>query len=121
MARVDKTDSAIGVTRAILSADIAPADYGIPVGVSLNASGLVVVGGGGQTAIIGILVPNKYAATQGDPVDIIRHGELVDVVGLSAGTDIYVDATTGALTEVATANVATGFTVEADRLVLTGF
>lgn len=120
MARVDKTDSAVGVTRALLAADIASTEYDKVLGVSIDSAGKVVVGVG-QTAIIGVVIPNKYNSKAGMPIDIFKLGEIVDCDGLAAGTNYYAVAATGVLTATASGNTKVGFTVEADRLVLNGF
>ena len=147
MARYDKYDPVVSGFRAPLAANLTlnsvanaggvqgPGGIG-PVGVSLDANGRVVVGGGGQTGIIGVLVKNMpmgaiagsaqlagilaapAGAMAGDIVDVMTNGEIVDITGLAAGTEYYADATTGALTTTATGNHYVGFTVEATRLVV---
>lgn len=117
MARIDKTESAIGVTRGVLQADLLTSDYDKVIGVGINASGRVVKGAG-QSGVIGVIVPSKTARRQGDVVDIFGNGsEIVEFNG-AAGTVYYAAAADGA---VSTTNTGTriGFTVEADRLVVT--
>lgn len=116
MARVDKTESAIGVTRGILAADIVQADWGKVIPLGINSSGLVVKGGG-QSGVVGVGVFDKTNNKAGRPCDIFGNGsELVGCAGLAAGTKYYSDAA-GA---VSTTNTGTylGYTVEADRLVV---
>lgn len=119
MARVDKTHSAVGVVRARLNADLDPDDFDTVIGVGINAAGRAVRGSG-QTGVIGVLVPSKFHAKAGDVVDIFKLADIVDVTGLAAGTKYYSDAA-GDLTATAGTNVYVGYTVEADRLILSGF
>jgi hypothetical protein len=146
MARYDKYEPIAGGFRAPLNADLTPlnasGDFG-PKGVSLNDSGRVVVGTGGTTGLVGVLVKNAprqawgpttvgpYGTTNpaapmglkaGDIVDVMTNGEIVDlagsgITGLAAGQPIYTTAA-GDLTNVATGNTKIGYTVEADRLVV---
>lgn len=117
MARVDKTQSAIAVTRARIDADFVEADYDQVVPVGLNASGRVVKGEG-QTGVIGVVIPGKTVHSAGQIADIFGNGtEIVEVAGLAAGTKYYASAA-GGITTVDT-DTYLGFTVEADRLVVT--
>ena len=114
------------------------------MGVSLDANGRVVVGGPGNSGIVGVLVKNMPApalvggvtlgqvtspgAMAGDTVDVMVDGEIVDLAGLVAGTNYFVDGATGALTAGTGAGTNTGpatagskkigWTVEATRLVV---
>lgn len=116
MARIDKTDSAIGVQRGRLAVDWAEADVGVITPVGINSSGLIVKGAG-QTGVIGVVVLNsiwdRYAGTV---VDILSLGELVEVTGLAAGTAYYSDAA-GVVSTTNTGKYI-GYTIEADRLVV---
>ncbi len=119
MARFDKYDPIGGGFRARLAAGWTVAD-GTPVGVGLNISGQVVAGAG-TTGIVGVVALVGEAA--GDTVDVMTHGEIVEVddtgfTGRAAGIPVYVVPGTGALTNVATANIKIGHMVEADRLVV---
>jgi hypothetical protein len=124
MARIDKTDSAIGVVRAVLKADIPEALWDEVSAVGLDASGLAVVGAGAagsQTGTIGIVIGNKYLAKAGMQIDIFKLGDVVDLEGLVAGSQTWL-AADGTLTQASAAGlVYAGYTVEADRLVLSGF
>lgn len=131
MARIDKTESAVGVVRAALNFAIEEADYDTIIGVGLNAQGRIVRGAG-NTGIVGVINPSKARTKIGQITDIFVLGDVVDCVGLAAGTTYYVDGATGALaagdagTGAAPAagagstagSVRIGFTVEADRLVI---
>lgn len=143
MAKYDKYEPLAGGFRALLGADLTLVDGGTgPVLVSLNASGGVVVGSGGQSGPVGILVknvargpvgpwgtslsggtPNQDApigARQGDVVDIMTNGEIVDLdpEDFPAGSKIYA-ATDGTLSATGGAGkFLIGHTVKAGRLIV---
>jgi hypothetical protein len=120
MARPDHVVSEL-VERAYLAADLDEDLFDTVVGVSLNGTGKVVVGAAGQTGTIGVLVPTKWLSKAGAQVDIHKFGDIVDITGLAAGTRYWV-AADGTLTATEAAGlVYAGHTVEADRLVLSGF
>jgi len=119
--RYDKYDPISGGFRARLAANWA-ADPGEPVGVGLNSSGKVVPGAG-NSGIVGVVIvvspvngPTQDKA--GDVVDVMTDGEILEVDDLSiaAGTAVFAANSSGALDD--TGDVAIGFTVEADRLVV---
>lgn len=146
MARYDKYDPISGGFRAPLAANLTPnakGEFG-PKAVSINAQGRVVVGTGGTSGLVGIVVknapklpagprevnpfnPGYFAGAPiglmaGDVVDVMTSGEIVDlaaagITGLAAGVAIYATAA-GDLTNVATGNTKVGYTVEADRMVV---
>ena len=118
MARVDKTDSAVGVVRAIIDVDFDAADFDEVIPVGLNASGRVVKGAG-QTGVIGVVIPGRTVYRAGQVADIFKLADIVEVDGLAAGTKYYA-AADGTLGTVNT-DPYVGFTVEADRLILSGF
>jgi hypothetical protein len=115
MARIDKTDSAIGVFRAPLNAAVTGG--AAPLGVGINGSGRVVVGGG-TTGIVGIMV-SPYDKGAGDPQDVLTNGELVEFGG-AAGTVYTANTTTGVISSAAKSatQAVVGHTVEADRLIV---
>ena len=124
MARYDKYDPLSGGFRAPLNADWAVADYGVPIGVGLTATGRVVKGAG-ATGVLGVLVVDgrveagvvkSQPKKAGDIVDVMTQGEIVDVASLNAGTAYVANTTTGALATATGTYV--GFTVEASRLVV---
>ncbi len=129
-ARYDKYDGVDGGFRAILAADLtfdAAGAFG-PKGVSLDATGKVVVGTAGQSGGIGVLVKNvplypnlgsvvgavatgiPIGGRAGEAVDIMTDGEIVDVPGLAAGTRYYSDAA-GLLTATAPGAGVNGYQV----------
>lgn len=134
--RYDQVEPHVGIVRAPLAANLtfdANGEFG-PVAVSLDANGRVVVGTAGQSGYAGVLVKNvpmvpagRFTAGQvinnwmggraGDVVDIMTRGQIVDVVGLAAGTRVYATPA-GALTATAAGNTYVGYTVEANRLVV---
>ncbi len=100
------------------------------MGVSLNASGQVVVGTAGQTGFVGICLLTKKLFA-GDVVDVFRLCEVVEFTKAGpadaafaaavAGQQYYVSA--AGVVEVAAPAAGTnkafaGYTVEADRLVV---
>ena len=144
----DMVDPIAGSFRGRLAAALTPnSDGGIgPVGVSFNAAGRVVVGTGGQTGLVGIMVknvargpvgrwgtglhsgaPNSYApigVQAGDGVDIMALGtiESLDKTAFSAGTKVFCKAD-GTLVTVAnnadkSGNIPIGFTREAGSLIV---
>jgi hypothetical protein len=120
MARYDKV---IASFRAPLNAAW-PAGGGLgQVGrvtaVSLNTSGRVVVGGAATTDLVGVVVVDTPKAV-GDIVDVLVLGEIVectttDITAMSAGDQVYA-ATTGQLSDTATANKKVGNVIESGRL-----
>lgn len=118
MARTDKTESAIGVTRGTLLADVVQADWGKPIGVGINSAGLTVRGAG-QSGIVGVIIADKTNYKAGTRCDIFGNGsEIVEFVGVP-GTVYYALNADGVVSSTATAGTKIGFTVEADRLVVT--
>lgn len=115
MARVDKTESAIGVCRAPSNAAIPAADFDKVIGVGLNSQGRVVRGAG-TTGIIGVICPTRIARNEGSILDIFQLAQFVDVEGLTAGAQVYASDADGTLSATAEGGTRVGFTVEADRL-----
>jgi hypothetical protein len=121
MARFDVIEPYSGSFRAVLAADWVAAD-GTPVAVGLDSTGKVVPGAG-NTGIVGIVVLVKRHKKAGDVVDIMTHGQCLEVgdtgfTGRAAGIAVYAVPASGALTNVATANIKIGYMVESDRLVV---
>ncbi|AAN02074.1 gp20 [Mycobacterium phage Barnyard] len=138
--RWDKYDGYVGNFRAPLAAAVnlaTQANRVLPVGI--NAQGAAVLGGAGQTGIVGVviipvgtdmngnLLDGGINTGVGDICDVGKHGEIVNFKTTAAdgtqgapaaGTNYYahpngaVDATKGA------DGVYIGHTVEADRLIV---
>lgn len=120
MARIDKYDPVDGGFRARLGFAPSAGQVGAILGVGLNASGQVVVGAG-TTGVLGVICMSSLLS-QGDVVDVMTHGEIVDATGLNAGTVYFSPAAGGAPSAAAPAAGANalriGHTVEAWRLVV---
>lgn len=135
--RYDKVNPLGGSFRARLNADLtvdAEGSTGVKV-VSLNSSGRVVIGTGGQSGFVGVMVKNvpfspvvgsiagaaqiavPIGGRAGDVVDIMTHGEIVDVAGLAAGTR-YFAKSDGTLSTTSSDGPYVGHTVEATRLIV---
>lgn len=136
-ARYDQVEPHVGIIRAPLAANItfsSAGEFG-PVGVSLDANGRCVIGTGGQSGLVGVLVKNVpvlpaglatavstinnwMGGRAGDIIDIMKSGQILDAAGLAAGTKIY-SASNGTLSATVNAGFQVGHTVEAGRLVVT--
>jgi hypothetical protein len=135
----DKYDPIANGFRARLAADLTLNGDGSFLGaVSLNASGKVVPGTGGQSGLVGVLLKNAsrgpvgqyallpgtvnpnapIAATAGSVVDVMMQGEIVglDKTAFPAGSKVY--TTTGGVLSVTggTGKFLVGFTIQAGRL-----
>lgn len=119
-AHFDKYDPISGGFRAPLAAALASPDPNIVQVVSLDANGRVVVGTAGNSGGVGVVVAHKAMAA-GEIIDVMTHGEIVDVAGLAAGTTYYSNAD-GTQTNAAPAAGVNGWkvghTVEASRLIV---
>lgn len=112
MARYDKYDPVDGGFRALLAANWTGSDT--PFGVGLDVDGHVVKGAG-VTGVVGVLIKTGDALA-GQPVDIMRDGEIVEFGGDPA-TLYYAHVGTGVISD--TVSVApVGFTVEDTRLIV---
>jgi hypothetical protein len=123
--RYDKYQPEVGNHRAALAAAWVAANVNRAFGVGLDTNGKVVVGAG-NTGIIGIVILSK-AKPAGTTVDIMKFGECVEAdvygptntaSGFTAGTKVYADNVTGALSLVATGATLVGHTAEASRLIV---
>jgi hypothetical protein len=119
-ARVDKTESAVGVTRGILNADIVQADWGKVIGVSIASTGKVVRGTtGGTSGLVGVIIADKTNYKASSVCDIFKLGEIIeDTVVFTAGAKYYAAAADGLISTTVVAGNQVGFTVETDRLVV---
>lgn len=133
MSRFDKYESRVGGFRAKLEAALTGTPFGSPSGetedvgvlraVSLNASGRVVIGTGGQSGFVGVICPVRPMAA-GEAIDVMTAGEIADMTetdgtASTAGINYYA-AADGSVTAT---GVVTGFpyvgsTVEVGRLVV---
>lgn len=116
-ARYDKYDGVAGGFRAPLASAITTTSgsgssnqIGIPLGVGLNSSGALVVGGG-ATGILGVLVVDQLK-NAGEIVDVMTAGEIVDLdeAVVDPGVKYYMTAA-GAISATATSNTPVGYTV----------
>lgn len=122
--RFDKYDPVSGGFRAPLAAGIIAGDKDKIFAVSINASGLVALGGPAETALIGLIVPGR-AMSAGDIIDVMTHGEIVGALttagaGFVAGAIVSGASATGF---VASTAAGVGFRVmgrmiELDRMVV---
>lgn len=110
--RVDKTESAIGVTRGTLAADIAVGNFDKAVGVGVDANGNIVVGAG-TSGIIGVIIANKTNNKAGSRCDIFGNGsEIVGIEGvLAKGIPVYALNADGTVSGTSAAGTLIGFTV----------
>jgi len=134
----DKYDPIASGFRARLAADLTLTNGSFLGGVSLNASGRVVVGTAGQSGLVGVLLKNAgrgpvsqygalpgtvnpnapIATVAGSQVDIMQFGEIVglDKAVFLAGSKVYT-TTAGVLSLTGgTGRFLVGFTIEAGRL-----
>lgn len=117
MARVDKTESAIGVVRAPLDAPLATEDLDSVIGVGISTTG-TAVRGAGNSGIIGVMNPSKFANVAGKPIDIFVLADIVECEGLTPGTRYFANPAGDIVADSAAGNTYVGFTVEADRLLI---
>lgn len=118
MARYDKYDPISGGFRAPLAADRAKTSAGNPLGVGLDANGRVVPGGG-TTGIVGVLCTTRDMKAN-DIVDVMTHGEVVEMTGVGAGV-VVTSADASGVTDATVPGVgrtSVGYTVEATRLIV---
>lgn len=120
MSRFDKYDPVSGGFRARLNAAIAAANVGKAYGVSLNASGRVVIGGTAITDIVGVVCAVR-AMDAAEPIDVMTAGEIVEFTqtngtAWAAGDRVYA-ATDGSLSTTNTGRLL-GRVVEAGRGVI---
>lgn len=119
MARYDKYDPKVGGFRAHLAADWTADDINTVWPVGLDVNGLVVKGGG-QTGVLGVLVITRAMNAGEEPVDIMTAGEIVEyptaAAPAAAGTVVYAATATpfdtGADADVPAGSTRIGHTVE---------
>ena len=105
MARIDKV---VQLVRA-------PAGQALSgvLGVTVNAGGSVVPAATGAKGVV--CIPGTIAT--GRPVGILVRGEIVEFGGLAGS--VYYSGAAGALGTASAGGQLVGFTVEADRLIVT--
>ena len=121
MARFDKYDPVSGGFRAKLNAAILTADIGKVLGVSVNSSGKVVVGGAAVADIVGVICPVR-AMSANEPIDVMTSGEIQDATysaggATAAGDRIYVAIADGATSTTNTGKLV-GRVVEVGRMLI---
>lgn len=120
MARFDKVDPKDGSFRVKLGFAPVAGDVGKVIPVEVNGSGVAVKAAANSTTARGVIVLSSLLA-QGDPVDCMTDGEIVDVT-----TDSVTGAVAGALIRVAAAGtvgaagtgISVGHMVENWRLIV---
>jgi hypothetical protein len=117
MARYDKYDGVAGGFRVESATVQDPANFDRPIGLGIDANGLGHTKSAEQSRFKGVTIVDRTKRREGDVLDVMTNGEIVDCVGLDAGTTYYLDPATG---ELATAESAyyVGHTVEDWRLVV---
>lgn len=126
-ARIDKTESSVGVVRGTNLADIANANWNHMRAVGIDSAGKTVLGAG-QSGIVGIAIFDRTNYRAGRRVDIFKLGEIIlsnDASGndlLAAGTRYTANTTTGVVSNAAASvtQIAVGYTQENDRFVIQG-
>jgi hypothetical protein len=116
MSRYDKYSGVTGGFRAEAAAVADPAIFDQVRGVGLDANGRAVLGAPSNSGFKGVTIVDRTKRRAGDILDVMTHGEIVDLDGLAAGTTYYLqgDGTLGA----AETRYHVGHTVEAWRLVV---
>lgn len=115
MPRYDKYEPYAGGFRAPLAADTVAGDEFKLFAVGLDAQGRVVKGAG-NSGIQGAYIAHGPKKA-GDIVDVMTSGEIVEMTGVTAGTQLYGVAADGTVNTVNT-GTKLGVTVEATRLVV---
>lgn len=121
MARFDKYDPVSGGFRAKLNAALVTADVGKVLGVSINSSGKVVVGGAAVADIVGVICAVRAMAAN-EPIDVMTQGEINDATysaggATAAGDRIYVAIADGATSTTNTGKLV-GRVIEIGRMVI---
>lgn len=121
MARYDKYDPVSGGFRAKLNAAIVTADVGKVLGVSINTSGKVVIGGAAVADIVGVVCAVRPMAA-GEPIDVMTSGEIQDATysaggATAAGDRIYVAIADGATSTTNTGKLV-GRVIEIGRMLI---
>lgn len=121
MARYDKYEPKSGGYRAPLAADLpatSKTGNGNPLAVGHDANGRVVPGAS-VSGIKGVLCTTR-AMKAGEIVDVMTDGEIVEMAGVAAGSNVMGATVGGALDDVAldATHFYVGHCVEATRLIV---
>lgn len=118
--RFDKYDPVSGGFRAKLNAAIVTADVNKILGVSINTSGKVVVGGAAAADIVGVICAVRAMAAN-EPIDVMTGGEIVNATysggGATAAGDRVYAATDGSTSTTNTGKLV-GRVIEVGRIVI---
>jgi hypothetical protein len=119
--RFDKYDGFVGGFRAPLNAAMSSTanDVGKVQAVGINTSGKVIIGSAAVTGIIGLICPTKVMAAN-DPIDVMKLGEIMDVVKTAAGAawavgDLVYAHADGTVDAVSTSGVVVGRILEGPK------
>lgn len=110
MSRFDKYDPVSGGFRASLLAAILATDKNKIQAVSINSSGLVVIGGPAETAIMGVICP-LAAMAAGDMIDVMTHGEIVEATWTAGTAFTAGQIVTGAVAGTIQSTTGAGFKI----------
>lgn len=121
MARYDKYEPKSGGFRAALAADLTATSKtgnGNPLACTLDGNGRVVFAGITADNLRGVVVTTRNLKA-GDIVDVMTHGEIVEMAATAAGATVTTTAA-GVLDDIAVSGTQfkVGHTVEATRLVV---
>lgn len=121
MARYDKYEPKSGGFRAPLAADLpatSKTGNGNPLAVGLDVNGRVVLGTG-NAGIKGVLCTTRDLKA-GEIVDVMTDGDIVEMAGVAAGSNVTGATVGGVVDDVAAdaTHIYVGHAVEATRLVV---
>jgi hypothetical protein len=122
MARYDKYDGVAGGFRVPASEAQLEANYGVPLGLGVNADGAGTLGDPENSGFVGVCIVDRTKRRAGDILDVMTNGEIVydsddTATALVAGTTYYLNAATGVL-QTAETRYKVGHTIEAWRLIV---
>lgn len=115
MARIDKYEPNVGGFRAPLGFAPATADVGRITPVQINAVGAVIKS---AAALCAAVICMDELLAEGDAVDCMTSGEIVDVVPALVSGSVYYAAAGGTYGTVATTATPIGQAIETWRLVV---
>lgn len=118
--RYDKYDPVSGGFRAPLNAAIVSADVGKVLGVSINTSGKVVIGGAAIADIVGVICAVRAMAAN-EIIDVMTAGEITDATysgGGATATGDRVYAATDGNTSTTNTGALVGRVINVGRMVI---